>query len=500
MHRLLILSLFLTALIVIPAQRADACSCALLPVDQMLEIHDAAFIGTLTEVSAPIGQGQLGEEAIYTFEVEQWLVGDGESAVGVRSSTSGASCGFEVPMGQRVAVFLSAGPGGFTGGLCSTMDADVVLAGLIPLTVESSRPPAAVVFGGQGNSRLIVVDAGGQVTALLPTDGDDNWVADVSTCPGGANLIEAAGSSIIVRSVADLSQVAAHAFGEDRGIMRVWCLSADGTDYIAMANVWTGTTDESILFDELDEVFVRARFGYAEVVGDKALIVFDEGERVSIVDLSTGDQTDVYLAKRPSGGFGGVEGLARNGSLVAFHSTVYANNGPIDSELAIVDVETATLVASRPLDFDALGVTWLGTQTLAVSGGDGTLSRTYQLPDLAKVTSVAWPVWTSAVFGNGALAVASGTLLLAHPDGSIETVRTFPSQGLYGITAVDASADISPDVPQPVPTTTTTTTPATTPPVAGGPSTAGSTPVWPWAVGAASLVAVAALALRKRSA
>lgn len=104
-------------------QPAHGCSCAG-PGDlsDAIDNSEAAFVGTL------VGKRDVGGgEAIYTFEVEEWVKGDLGAVIEVRSASQGSACGFETH-GERVGAFLRMERGHLTGGLCSQVAADSLLA------------------------------------------------------------------------------------------------------------------------------------------------------------------------------------------------------------------------------------------------------------------------------------------------------------------------------------------------------------------------------------
>jgi len=108
---------------------ANACSCALLEPNQLLEFAPTAFVGTVTGVPAVVGRG--GGSVAYTFEVETVLAGDVPSVVDVTTADNSAACGFEAAMGTRMAVFATdEGNGVLSSGLCSTTDADLAIKAL----------------------------------------------------------------------------------------------------------------------------------------------------------------------------------------------------------------------------------------------------------------------------------------------------------------------------------------------------------------------------------
>lgn len=205
MRIFLTIALLAAVLVAIPAARADACSCALLSAPEMLDNHEAAFVGTLIDRSDAVAQdANFGPTVIFTFEVEQWLKGDLGETMAVQSASDGAACGFEIPVGERAAIFLYRQGTGWGSGLCSTLSAEVALAAMEPLVTGSVDPPFAVLYGGSGPQRLLLIDAQGDIISLAPDGDDPAWLNSVSVCPGGQRIVET-GEVIRVRSVPDLT-------------------------------------------------------------------------------------------------------------------------------------------------------------------------------------------------------------------------------------------------------------------------------------------------------
>lgn len=163
MKRLLPLLLFVASLFGF-AGPAGACSCALLEPNQLLEFAPTAFVGTVTGVPAVVGRG--GGSVAYTFEVETVLAGEVPSVVDVTTADNSAACGFEAPLGTRMAVFAAdEGNGVLSSGLCSTTDADLAIKALgpgTPPTGGSVPSPAGAGFDWQA----VWLGAGGLVLVV----------------------------------------------------------------------------------------------------------------------------------------------------------------------------------------------------------------------------------------------------------------------------------------------------------------------------------------------
>jgi hypothetical protein len=106
---LLLLSLVLSA-------EAYACSCRPVDLVRDLPAADGAIIGAVLERSVS------GDTATYLFRVEQVYQGAIENRVEVVTPASGASCGLELAVGDRVGLLLTRDGDEWRSGLCSQVD------------------------------------------------------------------------------------------------------------------------------------------------------------------------------------------------------------------------------------------------------------------------------------------------------------------------------------------------------------------------------------------
>ena len=79
---------------------AYACSCAPVDLERDLPTADGAIIGTVLERTV------AGETATYRFRVEQIYKGDIDSRADVVTPASGAACGLEAKVGDRLGLLL----------------------------------------------------------------------------------------------------------------------------------------------------------------------------------------------------------------------------------------------------------------------------------------------------------------------------------------------------------------------------------------------------------
>ncbi|MGH2771533.1 MAG: hypothetical protein ACRDIU_00090 [Actinomycetota bacterium] len=151
-HGLLITVLVSMYLVISPAP-VMACSCVALDAESRLATADAAFTGTLVDVAQTQEGGMFNSAAPvpWRFKVDKVVKGQLGAEVSVMSATSGASCGFDIPVGTRAGVLLHRDGESWTGGLCSQMSAEELLkaAGgsttppepIPPVPSQITRPP-----------------------------------------------------------------------------------------------------------------------------------------------------------------------------------------------------------------------------------------------------------------------------------------------------------------------------------------------------------------------
>ena len=139
---------------------ANACSCAMVDPDQMLEFAPVAFVGTVT-AGAPMGGGG-GESTVFTFEVETVLAGDVPAQVDITTAGSSAACGLEAALGTRMAIFaVDEGNGVLSSGMCSTTDPDLAIKALGPGTPPSEANTPAADSGTGFDWQAVWLGAGG---------------------------------------------------------------------------------------------------------------------------------------------------------------------------------------------------------------------------------------------------------------------------------------------------------------------------------------------------
>jgi len=124
-------ALLLLSLVV--AAEAYACSCRPVDLQRDLPTADGAIIGTVLERSL------RGNTATYLFRVEQVYKGDVENRAEVVTPASGASCGLELKVDDRVGLLLTRDGDSWRSGLCAQVDPADFLA--LTNVQDNSLPP-----------------------------------------------------------------------------------------------------------------------------------------------------------------------------------------------------------------------------------------------------------------------------------------------------------------------------------------------------------------------
>ena len=171
MHRRTLILLALTIVVTItPMATARACSCMMPDVDRFLAESDFVFAGSLLERQG--GEGQVGDFGVdnvpFRFEVDAVYKGDlRDPTVEVWSASNGAACGFEMAIGEPVAIAASLSGGRLTGSLCATfgvhqLEAAAADAGIEPSLPAESPPETVDVAGDEpgataGSTASVVV-------------------------------------------------------------------------------------------------------------------------------------------------------------------------------------------------------------------------------------------------------------------------------------------------------------------------------------------------------
>lgn len=145
------LTLFLVIMAVagvLSAEDAFACSCAPSSAQQVIDGADAAFTGTVVEVSDAPGatsDANPDQPIDIRFRVETVYKGELDEEVVVRTSTSGGTCGLgELEPGTRRSLGLQGDERIWRSSICDTFDPREVPVPLKPATLSQLQRPSAI--------------------------------------------------------------------------------------------------------------------------------------------------------------------------------------------------------------------------------------------------------------------------------------------------------------------------------------------------------------------
>lgn len=428
----LILAILLTML---AAPVARACSCSQYDPRDALAGADGAFIGTLVTVG-PADEQQL---AIYTFDVGTVVKGDIGATIDIRAGASGENCGFEMPVGDRIGLFVSHYRGLWASGLCSQITPGRLLVAAAPLPPPDGSGPARYVVGVNiGRHRLMALDARGRTLAYGFGDG---YATDVDLCPGSGRVVEAAAVDrtgvLVLRDLPSLRPIRRIALVSGPRFPRVeaTCLNPSGSRFLAVerhAGEWwihdvRGTVDRVVWHGPARDVTIDGR-----------RVVIVDGRQLSVLPFGAGAPEPV--ATLPVGTV--TPALSPDGAWV-----VGLRNDPAgESEVIVVRTSDGSVqrFGLRPSTFVYGDLTWLdNARFLFLPTVGQTPSYVFSADSMTPSEGPnGWFASTSVVSGGTVYGTAWGTLISARlPDGDSRTVRRFdsPETGVLDVVAPDVA-------------------------------------------------------------
>ncbi len=479
---------------------AAACSCGIGDPALMLTHADAAFVGVLA--GPPAVSGDF--EGDWPFEVEQWVKGGGDPTIDVRSPLDGAACGFEITRGARVGVLLYEHEGRLTGGLCSTIDADVLtVAAQPPGPLDGEGPIALLVGGTIGPYRLVALDAQGRY--LARAEGDQP-VYQLSVCPGSRHVAELVGNATLaVRDLTTFEILWERTLpGPDRWYSTIQCRDEGGGEVVALGSDLGGQAlDGAAVSATRDGVRVLAegRWHEGRLAGTSAVVITGPGRLgVDHVDLVTGAATTLFSLAVDEG-FGDIGNLvvSPDGRRAAFRAATYQEDAGT-SALHVVVLATGEII-SHPGAGAAL---WLDDDTLLDdTGSQLKVLYTVDGGGIAQAGTRQWDFEPRAASGTTVYGTHrhGGVIRTAERDGdTVATLRVLPSVAVHALAAPAGAPTPQPAAaPEPEPAAPTTSAPATTVVTTATQPPAPTTTTVPLAApeagngGAAPLLALAAL-------
>ncbi len=118
----------------VAAGTVSACSCLPRTEDELFDIADVVFVGTLEEIRVPDDLGSFDDSVRLLFAVSDVYKGEAFEQQSVVTARDGATCGLAIDIGQTTLVFAStAEPGLAAGEVSSHACAGTRSLGLAPI-------------------------------------------------------------------------------------------------------------------------------------------------------------------------------------------------------------------------------------------------------------------------------------------------------------------------------------------------------------------------------
>lgn len=434
----------LVAPLVVGVGPAQACTCAPPSVADAQEWGGTGFVGALIErepsLDQPVGDTSWANTP-HRFAVEQWLYGEPEGSpdeLTIYSSLGGSSCGFEVAVGERVAVLAVAQEGGvLTGGLCSTLPAEVALAEVDPAIPETGVARLALL--GDFDDHLVAYfSADGRFLGYEGQDRRDptwNWQPGSFPCADGVHAVLGDGATFRTISLATGEDVVEpFVLDEDTGAEVVRCTEpgdlalverpVDGG--LRLIEPAAGTS-QSIEVGFGGGHLAMTRHGLAIVES------LDPGERLLLVDAD-GNRREIGRLDRstsePHRGYASMV-VSPDGDELAVLEVAYGNDGAdVVSRIRLIDAATGQTRTGREIQAEAWELSWLDPQHLGVSYAGSGRYANLEVLDAATVASIGtvanWPAWRPVLVDGTVWGMGDGTLYRAELDGQPEAMFTLP--------------------------------------------------------------------------
>jgi hypothetical protein len=497
---------------------ARACSCFRGDPRTQLERADGAFIGRLTSAD-PAPPNAF--ETTYHFTVDEAVKGDIGKTIDVESSTSGASCGFEVQRGQQMGFFLDRQNGVWRGGLCGQVAPDDLRKAAKPYPKPDGSGPLALLVGGEyGEVRTIGLDAAGRTLQYGEGDGK---TSHLSVCPGSHVVAEIVGADaepftkhVVLRDLDTFagvgkSRLEGFEHSSDNAYplvpLALACRSPNGDDVVVF-----GANNES---DKASGRLIRMRPDGNTVIwqggGGGAAALLTSGTK-AYVSTQTNKLIEVDIETRAVRDIATTAGMLESGPAVSPDGRSAVLPRPREGGLDLFDIRTGGVTTNKTVSGRPV---WVSDDRLVVTGA---AENAVIVLDRSLKQVASWDGWT----GDKTIAVSEtlygtnweGQLVSAPAlKGPMKVLRTFDSPEL------DAIAAVPPRQAPPAPGPTTTTEPSAAPssepspeptrspagfaaPSAASSDAAGSSSALPAAALAVSALALggAAFTWRRRSA
>lgn len=464
--RLLVTAFAASAIVGFPSGPASACSCGNAAPQQFIENSDVGFVGTLAAAD------RSEQDAVYSFDVEVWLNGDLDSAtVEIDAPADGSACGFEIPPGERAAVFAYADGDRLTGGLCSTLDADVTLASLSPGPTPGGSAVIAVpgVFAAGAYAML---DGSGELIGFRgePTvDGPGR----IESCSDGRHVVAVGFPLVQIIDLADFETVESIDTGDLQQSYTILDVDCTGPSAESVRLLVQGpdlaTQEIRVLATWAESAAVLPyEPGTQGVLAGDAVFAAQPQDPGDLLVRIGFDGTRTVLdeiERPPDSNFAGYDSLRPDptGERVAVTAITFRGDG-VEGRLEVRRADTGAEIVGLDTDVGVTIVGWGPDDTLITQPLEGDQQR-LEIRDATTLDVVheigGWTAFSATVVDGTAWGSSSGRVVRGSlTTGDVDTTVVLPSQvtgevlalrGPVEIAAAEASPTlVAPRSPRPV--------------------------------------------------
>ncbi len=466
--RALALAFVLASFAVIVPYSAFACSCPVENPFVRLEDADAAFVGEL--LSRPV-DGELDNHGtlngIYEFQVEQTVKGVLPDIVQVVSQLDGASCGFNAGVGQRVGIFLNKEGDRWTGGACTEIDPDVLLALVQRQPLPDGEGPIVALAGAsEPGIRTLALDENGRTLAYGAGEGQ---VTDFAICPGSRRAVEYS----LYRESGDSAPRRILSVRDLAGFHIVWettddrltidgldiaCLDVNGSDLLLLAGDRIDRISDGDITELASLVDVRGGCpGFGSFDPTTAAAYFTGGQDCRGLyrySLSTGD-SELVGKVSPDSGINALVGIAPGPGGRYLAVEAHPGTQPLTFRLLMFDLSTEPAMYTEAAfggPFEPHTMAWLSEDRFLLTGTAESLDTGLILnPDL-ETTATINGIWggTAGTHGSDVYVLAPYGRLVHGPasGGHATMLREFSDPTIWGFATVSEEIWFDPSLTQ----------------------------------------------------
>jgi hypothetical protein len=393
-------------------------------------------------------------------------------------------------VGSRIGILADDQGGQLTSSLCSTVDADLLLAGDRTLTIDGTGPPVFLVAGYDGPARLMLIDSNGGLVATA--GGTDEAMGGMDACPGQSMIGELVNDQVVLRSTTDLGELRRFdldGLPYEQAISGIWCIDPDGGRIWLAVDYWTEAGGHDLRLVDAANVdgdpIIQGEYGWLGVGANHAVAGEGAtGRKIWRIDLATAERALLHEIPMESGWSEpwGSAWIAPDGERVMISEFRYNDDGGGRSKLFLYRLASNELLWQGESMPTTDGIGWVDDGGFLVSSYPTIEAEVpqYLLIDTnagAISELPAIPGWQTLRVGDHLSGVEGAHLqVMPAEGGSLVELRILPSESHHLVAVLQPEASVAPT------TAVEAVTPASPEPPSAASNPAGSSSL-PWRPG-----------------